>query len=281
MDTQGLPIQRAVVAMGGVLFAITTLLPWMTVTVHVSVARSSIANPYIVAPPGGPGVSVVMFSFTKGWILVPIVVLGAGLVGGGAALAGPLRKVGIFGAIMVIVVLVAEGIGYYHLHSAGSSVSFASGVGRATSSSSVSLTPAVGGWITIVAIVALLAWAVMSGSSRRTAPSGSHTRAMDLPVATFVPGIGLDPSEGSVVGVDPVDVPLPSFAAGPQPVVPASLPAGWYPDETDAAKQGITTARLGPNTLLRAECAGPHRIDSGDAVGIPGRIEHRFMNWCF
>lgn len=236
MDTQGLPIQRAVVAMGGVLFAITTLLPWMTMTVHVSVTRSPTANPYIVTPTGGTGVSVAMFSFTKGWIIVPIVVLGAGLVGAGAALAGPLRKVGIYGAIMAIVVLVAEGIGYYHLHSAGSSVSFANGVGRATSSASVSLTPAVGGWITIVAIVALLAWAVISGSSRRTAQSGSHARAMGLPGATSDPGIGLAPPE-SAVGVDPVDVPLPSFAAGPQPVVPASFPAGWYPDESDATKQ--------------------------------------------
>ncbi len=233
MDNHGLPVQRAVVTMGGVLLAITTLLPWMTLTVHVSVTRST-ANPHTITAAGSSGVSVMMFSFTKAWILVPIMVLGAALVGAGVALAGPLRKVGICGAIMAIVVLVAEGIGYYHLHSAGSATSFAYGAGTATSTSSVSLTPAVGGWITIVAIVALLAWAVMSGFSRRV---GTQARATDPSVQASVRGPSVASPEASVGGTDPADVPLPSFAAGPQALVAASLPAGWYPDENDLTKQ--------------------------------------------
>jgi len=176
--------------MGGVLLAITTLVPWMSLTVHVSITRSSTSNPYTITPPGSSSVSVMMFSFTKGWILVPIVVLGAGLVGGGAALAGPLRRVGVYGAVMALVVLVAEGIAYYHLHSAGSSASFLNGAGTVTSNSSVSLTPAVGGWITIVAIVALLTWAVVSGSSRRMSLSGSKAPATELPDQGTEPGGG-------------------------------------------------------------------------------------------
>lgn len=234
MDNQGLPTQRAVVAIAGILLAITTLLPWMTLTVHVAVTRSSTANPYAIAPPGGTGVSVMMFSLTQGWILVPLVVLGAALIGAGAAMAGPLRRVGIDGAIMAIVILVAEGILYYHAHSAGSSASFSSATGKVTSTSSVSLTPAVGGWITIVAIVALLGWALMT---RGMSPSGSRTRGVGPPVAASGPGTGVVSPGSPSVGADPADVPLPSFAAGPQPVVPASLPAGWYPDETDATKQ--------------------------------------------
>lgn len=238
MDNNGVPVQRAVVAMGGVLLAITTLLPWMTLTIHVSITRSPTSNPYIITPtPGGTGVSVAMFSFTMGWILVPLVVLGAALVGGGAALAGPLRRVGVYGAIMAIVVLVAEGIGYYHLHSAGSSVLFAQGSVRATSTSSVSLTPAVGGWITIVAILVLLAWAVMNGSVRRPSRSGTNGMGMDIRLETPEPGVGVAAPEASVSGVDPVDVPLPSFADGPQPAVAPSTPAGWYPDENEPTLQ--------------------------------------------
>ena len=253
MDSDGLPVQRAVVAMGGVLLAITTLLPWMTLAVHVSITRSS-TSPYNITPPGGNGVSVAMFSFTKGWILVPLVVLGAALVGGGAALVGPLRKVGVYGAIMAVVVLAAEGLGYFHLHSAGSTRSFAVSTGTATSTSSVSLTPAVGGWITIVAILALLAWAVMNGSSsasRRETRSRSKARGMDPAVAPPETGFAMASPGESVGGADPSDVPLPSFAAGSQTAVapspPLSIPvtdpaaparpAGWYPDETDATKQ--------------------------------------------
>jgi len=81
--------------------------------------------------------------------------------------------------------------------------------------------------------VALLAWAVMT---RRMSPSGS-TWGMDLPGAVSDVRIGLAPPGGPVSGVDPADVPLPSFTEGPQPAVPPSLPAGWYPDENDATLQ--------------------------------------------
>jgi len=238
----GLPVQRAVWRMGACTRHYESLLPWMTLAVHVSITRSS-TSPYNITRLGN-GVFCGEFHSRRagfgttrrarsrprrrrsgsGWPTPQ----GGCLRGhhGGRRPGGRRPR------------LLPPPLGGFHplircKHQYGDETS------------SVSLTPAVGGWITIVAILALLAWAVMNGSSsasRRETRSRSKARGMDPAVAPPETGFAMASPGESVGGADPS---MSRFLPSPQAlrpqctVAPLSIPvtdpaaparpAGWYP----------------------------------------------------